>query len=443
MVDDPATEVKSSRSKLLAFWPIIVIVALMVCVIVLPWIAQSTPLRNWIVGRAMKDPDLQVRTESASFGYFSPLSIGDLVINKTDGDLRVHVKNVECEKSWLRLWLDLPEAGTVHLKEPKVELVVSGKTETEKEPKESEKRSRPQFRSIVQNAAIEVRRAPEAEPVIDLKGLNLTVAIERDDTGQVWVVQPARVLDQTPLTPELCNDGLQLVAPMLGDALNVSGSVSLDLRKFRVPLGVDKERAQEIEIEGMVQLHDVNAGLKNPVIQSAAGLLAGLLKVELPDDIRVLNDSQVAFSIRNGRVQHQGLVFVFSDLSPELRVETSGTVGLDETLDLTLSISIPSSLLGEGPIARRFSDRPLTVQVSGTINEPKLALPGQQNILLGLGDALFSSDPEQRDENLSGTLFDALNKVITERAEQRDPNRPGFFNRIRKRRNSDTDPTNP
>src|SRR5690606_25121022 len=135
-------------------------------------------------------------------------------------------------------------------------------------------------------------------------------------------------------TPEFCDQGLQLVAPLLGDALNVSGSVSLDLRKFRVPLDFKEQgRADQIEIEGVVKLHDVSAGLRNPVLQAAAALAAQLLDRTVPNQIHILENSQIDFSIQQGRVHHQGLVFVFSDLSPDLRIETSGSVGLDESLD--------------------------------------------------------------------------------------------------------------
>ena len=67
-----------------------------------------------------------------------------------------------------------------------------------------------------------------------------------------------------------------------------------------------------------------------------------------PDAITVAQDVSVQFMVKNGRLHHSGLAFILPHGEKSIDIVSSGSVGLDETLDLTLEIKLPDGLLGTG-----------------------------------------------------------------------------------------------
>ena len=105
--------------------------------------------------------------------------------------------------------------------------------------------------------------------------------------------------------------------------------------------------------------------MKNPLLQEIAELASRLLKVQVPQTVQIADDTAVVFELREGRVYHEGLVFWLPELSKDIKWQTSGTVGLDDSLDLTVQAQLPLTLLHDGPLAQRLSDRPLKFGVTG------------------------------------------------------------------------------
>ena len=84
--------------------------------------------------------------------------------------------------------------------------------------------------------------------------------------------------------------------------------------------------------------------------------------------------SAVEFSVVGGRVQHRGLVMQMPLAGSALEIQSSGSVGMDETLDIQLAISLPDDLLGGSALAKFFTKESVLIQVSGSLEEPKLSL---------------------------------------------------------------------
>src|SRR5690606_22175743 len=119
-----------------------------------------------------------------------------------------------------------------------------------------------------------------------------------------------------PVTPQMCNDLLKYVAPVLAGTAEVSGSVSIELDAWCVPLA-DPAQGRG---SGRMTIHSVQAGT-GPLVRQLAAALG------LPPSVRLVDNSQVVFEMADGRVHHRGLRFGL----PNLAVRTQGSVGLDQS----------------------------------------------------------------------------------------------------------------
>ena len=293
----------------------------------LPWIIANTPLRNVLLSAAVGDPELRVSSGSASFGWITPIQLTALEILHPDESLQIRVDRLSAEKSWLDLLLSRPELGQFEFDGPTVDIVLK-EADAEPAPRSAAATT---LSAAITNAHVVLRDQPKAEPVIDLENVDLTLGIEEGQTGRVLVVDPITVFDHLALTPELCNTGLQLVAPIFADEVSVQGAVSLAFTKFRIPLDASDggQELDEVEISGHIELHGVSASLKNEVTRQLTALVAGLLNKEAPDDMRLADEVRIDFEVRDRRVYHEGLAFALPDISPDFWIRTSGSVGMD------------------------------------------------------------------------------------------------------------------
>ena len=106
-------------------------------------------------------------------------------------------------------------------------------------------------------------------------------------------------------------------------------------------------------------------------IQLDAGPLtkavASVLQLQAPA-IRLIDNSVVPFLMADGRVEHRDLVFRLKNTT----VETSGSVGLDQSLDMMVAISLSGSLLGNGPLAEAIRQHPIRLPLRGTLSHPRI-----------------------------------------------------------------------
>ena len=112
-------------------------------------------------------------------------------------------------------------------------------------------------------------------------------------------------------------------------------------------------------------------------------------------------------------MHHTGLVF---QLGPA-KISSSGSVGLDQTLDLVVEAPIPSHWLGTGTVAQQMEGKTIRIPVKGTLRAPYLdlkALPDANILLLsGPGGKLLRSflSPEGPSWEAGGELlFDWLKR---------------------------------
>jgi hypothetical protein len=260
---------------------------------------------------------------------------------------------------------------------------------------------------------------------------DLNVRIANDPSGRVLIVEPFTIFAREDVTTELCDRGLHLVAPVLADAMRVEGHATLQVTEFSLPLELEdaKQRSEATRVRGLLRLDNVKTGLKNSLLQEIVELTSRILGVQVPQTLKIAEDTEVQFELRDGRVYHDGLVFLLPELSHDICWRTSGTVGLDETLDLTVQ--------GQLPITQRLSERPFEFHVTGTVDKPKVELSRDRGWLKELID-LTTPEPTledgaaEDDDSLPASLLKIVGQALDELG---DPERPTpLLDRIRERR---------
>ncbi|MCA9246999.1 MAG: hypothetical protein KDA42_07790 [Planctomycetales bacterium] len=423
--------------------------------VLLPHLIAATPLRNWVINRFITDPRLQASAQEASFGWLSNLRLGGVELVDSEATLQLSIAEVQSDRSWLRLWRGVPELGHFDLENPRLDLLIDASRARDTR-RERASRAKSTFSVGIHDGELGIRVAGRNDPVVDLTGLQIAARVEPSEQGRFLVIDSSKVMEHHPLTPELTRDGLQLVAPMFARAVEMDGSLSVELLACRVPLDIEDDAARRaaLELEGIVYLHRADARLKNPLLQAIGRLVALILQRDAIQHVRVADESQVHFAVREGRVFHEGLAFVLPDVAADLKIRTSGSVGLDESLDLTVALQLPAEM----PLLAQFASKSLELHVTGTIDEPQLQTPGLEgNGLAGLIGQLIEgaqqggdrtpdgSDPAAKPPTDGGevaeAVVDLIGELIEKRRERREgdvdgdtPPGPTIFDRLRERR---------
>jgi hypothetical protein len=188
-------------------------------------------------------------------------------------------------------------------------------------------------------------------------------------------------------------------------------------------------------IRGRAEFHNLEARLKEPWTRQLTAVLGQVSGTSLPDQIQVLKDSTVEFSVSKDGIAHDGMVFLLPQLAQELTITSSGIVRLDESLDLLLTLHVPKIVPAGRPLLAmlsQLSSAPMQLRVVGTVSEPKLQLPEGMNLL---GDLTRRVAPAQYTEEappLPSAVIDLIQNVGSQDRDQAKQNLPGsILNLIR------------
>lgn len=208
------------------------------------------------------------------------------------------------------------------------------------------------------------------KPTLTVGNVNLQFSVEESKNGRMLAPAPVALFEKQKLTPDVGDELLRLVAPTLGDITGVHGEFSLSLDKFRVPLGVsEKEFARRVELAGKLHLHQISASVKEPVLEATVKVLADMYGKKPSEVVRIVEDAEVRFQVRDGRMHHEGLRIGFPDIAPNLVANSQGFVGLDHSLDIVLEVPrivVPGR---KEPVDPKTT-APVRLRVTGTIEKP-------------------------------------------------------------------------
>jgi hypothetical protein len=398
----------------------------------LPSLLSMTPVRNTLI-KWLAGPHVEITTQAASFGWFTPLRIEGLGIHQLEAGNHIDVGKIEVQKPLLTLLFDAPKLGTVTIEQLRLDLVPTRMPNSQPSPPNASNRnaSRTTFRAEVHDAALVLRDKVGEAPVVDLGGFDLMLDVQDGVAGRVLFVDPTDLLRQQELSRDLCHRGLQLIAPVLANATHVDGRVSLRLDKLRVPLDQRSDSLSGVEVDGHLVMHRVSAGLQNPVLIEVARSLSRLLRAPLPSQVKLADEADVHFWMADARVFHEGLRFGLPEISPDLVLHTKGSVALDHSLDLLVDVPLPLDRIHDGPILRMLSERPLQLQVRGTLEKPIVSLPADRPWYRELAQRLANptnTNTTEVDstgsalegvEALQGAVLESLGTLLERRRQQR------------------------
>lgn len=410
------------------------LVLVVVIVAGLPWLLAKTTLRDRMLNAIAGSDDIVVSSTDASFGYLSSLSLSGLRIQSTDRFTQIDVARIQADRSWVGLLLSRPDLGTFCVEGPRAELLVdpkelarkTGETEDPKAP--AKITELPSLTAEIVDASILVRTPASGEPPIDLKGIDLTLRIEQKGEIPVIRVEPSTVFDHEKITPALCGQGLQLIAPLLADEVAAEGAFSLRLEQCEIPIGGDpKDRNQALSLRGELQLHEGNVSLRNTIAKTISEALLKVVGKGFPDRLTVAKDLVVDFEVVDGRVRHEGLALLLPNGDSSIEFTSSGSVGLDETLDLLVNVKLPNQMLGGGQLIQALTKAPIVFAISGTLDQPKIELAkGGSGLIDSVRDLAAGETPtEESQETLNEAISGAVDVVggilggLRDRAQQR------------------------
>ena len=122
-------------------------------------------------------------------------------------------------------------------------------------------------------------------------------------------------------------------------------------------------------------------------------------------------EQSVDFKLTQGRMHHRTITFQIKDVT----LRTSGSVGMDETLNLIAEFGIPDEWLGSTKILASLKGKSIRIPIGGTISRPHPdgRVLGELTKQLG-GSALEGLFDKQLDKKLDGLFKNNLNKLLPE-----------------------------
>jgi hypothetical protein len=303
--------------------------------------------------RTVEDAEVRFRVRDGRM-YHEGLRLG---IPDLSPHLQIHSSGSAGLDGSLDLMLEVPRPGTARGKGKGP--VVCRVTGSLAEP-----------RLNIKDGFLVIPSADLGKPLLDVEGVDLAVSVEGGKDGRVLTVAPAKLLDKQDLSTAFNNQLLHLVAPAVQNLVDVKGQVSLSVDKLRIPLGVHPDQlVKRLEMSGRLQLHQVSTKVQTPHLQAVFKLAADFYGKAPPETLHVVEGADVRFEVRDGRVYQEGLQFGLPDISPQLVIKSSGSVGVDKSLDLTIETPPPDTAKGK-------RKGPVVCHVTGYLNKPQLTVKG-------------------------------------------------------------------
>jgi|GEM_PF-4440825 len=199
---------------------------------------------------------------------------------------------------------------------------------------------------------------------IDAHGgkLRLCPAMRLEPAPWEIVHAKSQVVDHVHVTPDVCAGMLKYVAPVLAGVTEAEGEFSVALDGARIPV-FDMTQSS---LGGQLSVHTIRV--------KGTALLFELVTAlaETPSEAQIAPNTVIPFQMANGRVYHKDLVVTFPNV-PNFSIRTSGSVGVDGTLQLVAEMPVPPKLVA---LAAKngvpITNQTFKIPIGGTLTHPKI-----------------------------------------------------------------------
>ncbi|MBC7852686.1 MAG: hypothetical protein IAF94_04545, partial [Pirellulaceae bacterium] len=191
-----------------------------------------------------------------------------------------------------------------------------------------------------------------------------------NETGIPVVLDKGPLLESVRLSPELCRGWLRYVQPTIADATRAEGEFSVAIDQAQVPLLSPKSAA----VKSVLTIHGGQVG-PGPLAQQYLGAVQKVLAVIKPAGGGLLDsnkgwiifpEQQVAVVVQDQRVHHQGMTMQIGNV----QVSTHGSVGLDDSLQMVLSIPVQDAWIRDAK-AGALQGKTIHIPIRGTVSAPQ------------------------------------------------------------------------
>jgi hypothetical protein len=187
-----------------------------------------------------------------------------------------------------------------------------------------------------------------------------------------FTLQQGPVLEGIKLNAAVTREWLKFAAPLLANSTAIEGKLSVSVADGAKG---NFTQLEQLDLPGHIQLQELQVG-PGPLVKQIFGVVEqiALLTGNPPgaeDRFRfVVADQSFPVRVLEGRVHHRDFGLTIG----AVQVISSGSVGFDETLDLTLTIPLPAVWLQRGPLLQALQGEAIVVAVRGTIDQPHVDL---------------------------------------------------------------------
>ncbi len=410
-VDPPAASRRSSRwVTMLAVPPLLIVLF----VVGLPWIVSNTSILNGLLKSGLAGHEIEASIGQARLGWMTPASLYDIQLRDEQDRWSLDADRASTELTLLQLLLSRGDLGQFSIKGPT--LVVNAdkpwpEMPQEEEPpaEEGEMEGLERLRVLIEDGRVLVRTATGDEPDEFVRGANLVIDYERNQDKRSVVIQRGKPIERVELTKEMCDLGLKYVLPILADVTWVRGALSVELDRCEIQLG----DPQGTRVDGRLYIHSIESGLHEAWVSEVATAASLLGDMKMPESVRLADESVVRFKVSDGRVEHENLQFGLPEVSPDLVITTTGTVGFDQSLDLVATLPPFGDWMGDGVFGQAMRAGRLELAVAGTLEQPQTKLLGGEEILKALPIVGPMTKENVTDEDVQETLDD-VGEVVDE-----------------------------
>jgi len=183
--------------------------------------------------------------------------------------------------------------------------------------------------------------------------------------------QAGTMLENVALTEEICRDWLMYISPTLANATSAEGRLTLVLNQGQLPLG----HPEKGDVGGVLTILNgsVRPGPLAVEVLHQVAAVQGMLNRGGADLTQkaflTMTQENINFRLYQGRVYHEN----FGANVGEMRIATAGSMGLDHTLEMGLSIAFPQKwLAADRPVLQALAGEPIQLTVAGTLEEPRI-----------------------------------------------------------------------
>ncbi len=390
---------------------------------ILPTAVMRSTYRDTVLNAAFSKYGLSATSAAGAGGWLTPVSFEQISVSDEAGQIHGTIRQIHTSVSLFSVLTGDGDLGTITLTEPNFQVALDEDgnlaLQTPDGPQE------PMTRNVafeIVNGAFQLSVPWRTLPIVDVDDLDIAGAITHEPDGRWLSLQPVRIFAHEPLSEAHTEQNLALIAPVLSQSTTLSGEVSVLLHATSIQL--DGEDASQFSIGGEAVFHTVNARLKQTWVSQISRMVGQASGNAVPDRLEIARDSSVAFEVDSIGIHHSGLAFLLPEIAEQMRIESSGMVGLDETLDLALQVQLP--LIAPSNAFTAFISKltltPITLQVKGTVSEPQLIGPP---LLDELSKRIAPEQHTQQPSDVTGAVMQLLGTVTTPNKTQGAEALPG------------------